>query len=320
MSPSLRNKLPVLRLVLVGLLLCAYLAGSYRSLSEASRRSLTLRDDLPNDCLRLKVNIASVNTKAAELTAHLEFRPLGQFAQDKITPTRDIELLINSAKGDQVFRFPKGERMYPIDVVFTLGGSTNEYPFDRHQASLWLLATTPRQRQKQGAAPEDKTFPSGTDVGLTHFEPLEVDTKRLLLNEPIPIAIDFSASVPGLKFDGQLSRGAGQGVTGILLSLSRSEEVIVLSLLVMVLMMVLSVSIFIMTLKATHPGRGLELVPLSLAMSLLFGLPALRNIQPDIPIIGIRGDLMSFISAEVIVAVSIIVIAWTWILRSSTSH
>ena len=115
------------------------------------------------------------------------------------------------------------------------------------------------------------------------------------------------------------AQGRGDGNSP---DLSRSEEVIVLSLLVMVLMMVLSVSIFIMTLKAPGrlPGRGLELVPLCLAMSLIFGLPALRNIQPDIPIIGIRGDLMSFISAEVIVAVSIIVIAWTWILRSSTSH
>jgi hypothetical protein len=51
----------------------------------------------------------------------------------------------------------------------------------------------------------------------------------------------------------------------------------------MVLMMVLAISIFIMSLKATRPGGGLKLVPLSLAISLLFGLPALRNIQPDVP-------------------------------------
>jgi len=107
----------------------------------------------------------------------------------------------------------------------------------------------------------------------------------------------------------------GQDLTGILLSLSRSEEALSISLLAMVLMMVLATSIFIMSLKAIHPGGGLELVPLSLAISLLFGLPALRNIQPDVPTIGMRGDLMSFIPAEVIVAVSIVVIAWTWILR-----
>jgi hypothetical protein len=121
------------------------------------------------------------------------------------------------------------------------------------------------------------------------------------------------------EIEGEITRAVGQDVTGILLSLSRSEEAMIISMLAMVLMMVLSISIYIMTLKATRPGAGLELVPLSLAMSLLFGLPALRNIQPDVPSIGMRGDLIPLMSAEVIVAVSIVVIAWTWILRPKSS-
>src|SRR5215471_10089515 len=141
----MRNKSLVLRVVLVGLLLSAYIIGFYRSLSETSRRTLRLQDARScNDCLLVRVNIVSVNTKTAELTAHLEFRPLGKFAKDKITPAKSLKLLINTARGDRELDFPKEERMDPIDAVFVLGGGTNEYSFDRHQASLWFFANTPR--------------------------------------------------------------------------------------------------------------------------------------------------------------------------------
>jgi len=44
--------------------------------------------------------------------------------------------------------------MDPIDAVFVLGGGTNEYPFDQHQASLWFFANTPKGSQKQVIALE----------------------------------------------------------------------------------------------------------------------------------------------------------------------
>jgi hypothetical protein len=316
----MKNKTLVLRVVVIALLLSAYLVGFYRSLSETSRRTLRLQDARTcDDCLLLKANIVSVNTKTAELVAHLEFRPQGKFAKDKVTPAKSLKLLINTARGDRELDFPKGERMDPVDAVFVLGGGTNEYPFDRHQASLWFFATTPKKSQKQIAAADAGGASAQNDVAPVHPQQLELDSKTLALNEPVPVAVSLSASVTGLRFEGQVTRTSGQDVTGILLNLTRSEEAMIISLLAMVLMMVLAISIFIMTLKATRPGGGLELVPLSLAMSLLFGLPALRNIQPDVPTIGMRGDLISFISAEVIVAVSIIVIAWTWILRPKAS-
>jgi hypothetical protein len=262
----------------------------------------------------VNVDVVSVNTKTAELVARLEFRPFGKFARDKVTPAKSLKLLINTARGGRELEFPKGERMDPVDAVFVLRGDTNEYPFDRHQASLWFFANTPKGSQKQPvASPSGLSAPN--DVAPADIQQFEVDSKTLALNEPVPVVVNLTASATGLRFEGQITRTIGQDFTGILLSLSRSEEAMIISLLAMVLMMVLAISIFIMSLKATQPGGGLELVPLSLAMSLLFGLPALRNIQPDVPTIGMRGDLRSFISAEVIVAVSIVVIAWTWILR-----
>ncbi|MBI3485217.1 MAG: hypothetical protein HY012_08715 [Acidobacteria bacterium] len=57
-------------------------------------------------------------------------------------------------------------------------------------------------------------------------------------------------------------------------------------------------------------------MPLSLAMSLLFGLPALRSIQRDVPSVGVLADYISFIWAELVVALSAVAIVWIWMVRS----
>jgi len=53
----------------------------------------------------------------------------------------------------------------------------------------------------------------------------------------------------------------------------------------------------------------------SLSVTLLFGLPALRNSQPAVPPLGAFGDYLSFLWAEQIVAVSAVVMIWTWLVR-----
>jgi hypothetical protein len=70
--------------------------------------------------------------------------------------------------------------------------------------------------------------------------------------------------------------------------------------------------------RITSPDKS-DLLPLSLSISLIFGLPALRNIQPGVPPVGVLGDYFSFIWAELFVAASAIIMMWTWLLRSNKS-
>jgi hypothetical protein len=84
----------------------------------------------------------------------------------------------------------------------------------------------------------------------------------------------------------------------------------------MILMSSLSVSLLAMVFKATTSGPRVDLVPLSISISLIFGLPALRNVQPGVPPVGAFGDYVSFIWAEIIVGLSAVIIIWTWLLRS----
>jgi hypothetical protein len=87
----------------------------------------------------------------------------------------------------------------------------------------------------------------------------------------------------------------------------------------MMLMSGLAMSLLGMVFKATTNGSPVDLVPLSISISLIFGLPAPRNPQPGVPPVGAFGDYISFIWAEIIVGVSAIIIIWTWLLRSHKS-
>ena len=84
----------------------------------------------------------------------------------------------------------------------------------------------------------------------------------------------------------------------------------------MLLMMALAISVLFMAARAIGADRQLDLQPLFLSVTLIFGLPALRNAQPGVPPLGAISDYMSFIWAENIVAFSAIVIMWTWLVRS----
>jgi hypothetical protein len=91
--------------------------------------------------------------------------------------------------------------------------------------------------------------------------------------------------------------------------------VIAVSLIVMLMMTALSMSLLAMAIRATTAEKT-DLLPLSVSISLIFGLPALRNIQPGVPPVGALVDYVTFIWAELIVAVSAVIIVWTWLLRS----
>jgi hypothetical protein len=78
----------------------------------------------------------------------------------------------------------------------------------------------------------------------------------------------------------------------------------------------LAMSLLGMVFKAAATGSKVDLVPLSISLSLIFGLPALRNVQPGVPPVGAFGDYVAFIWAEVIVGLSAVIIIWMWLLSS----
>jgi hypothetical protein len=313
------------RTLLVLSILVLYCVILFRNLDEGKRRSLQLRDDTDAaDHVAMSVLVTGVNPATQELTAQIALRPQGALALDEVTPAVDLKLLTNNVRSQQEFEFPKGKRMNRIEAVFPLNGELNKYPLDHYGTTLWLLMTTPAQKPQPksskipagSGAPESPKTAESAQGETSSAEPLAVGATALQQSTTVPLTVALSASTPGIKFSGNVSRENSLKVTGIELQIRRADNVIAVSILLMVLMIGLAMSLLGMVFKAMTFGSKVDLVPLSISISLIFGLPALRNVQPGVPPVGAFGDFLSFIWAEIIVGTSAIILIWTWLLRS----
>jgi len=308
----MRKKRTGLKTAFVFGIIAIYVASLVRGSTESTRRSLQLRDETPaQDRIAVSVVVTNVNPAAQELTAQLGFRLAGNIGRDEVTPANDLKLLINNVRGQQEFDFPQGKRMNRIEAVFPLNGNFNKYPFDRYETTMWLLITIP-------PAANQKQVSKVSEIQRqeTVHEALAVGAVTLQRSTPMPLSLAASAAIPGIKFQGSVTRNESTQVTGIALNLRRADNLISLSVLINLMMTGLAVSVLAMVLQATTAKGEYDLVPLSMSLSLIFGLPALRNVQPGAPPVGAFSDYIIFIWAELIVAVSAVVTVWQWVLRA----
>lgn len=261
--------------------------------------------------MSISIRVADVNLGTSELTARIGFLLEGGIARDPVTPAVDLKLFLNNIRGSQEIDFPRGRRIDTIQATFSLDGNVNKYPFDTYNTSIRTIVTKgsrvilsplPKDKRDQITSP-----PSEADSGLWVTAPQE--------NESLPIVSSIAASFPGMKFEGQRAERSGRGIGGFNLVIRRADQVIVVSIFVMVLMMTLAMSVLLMSIETLTSGERLDVLPLTLSVTLLFGLPALRNSQPAVPPLGVFGDYLSFLWAEQIVAVSAAVMIWTWLVR-----
>jgi hypothetical protein len=293
-----------------------YFSVLWLGLTEEGRRSLNILSPQPSseDFVTINVRVTSVDTAQGLLHERIRLIPMGRFAIDKTTPAIDLKLLLNSASGRQTVVFPKGDRIGAFDVTTLLAGNPNRYPFDTYTSGIDLLATAPSQKKI-----DDKVPVENSQGNTDSQEPgsLIVGTTDLNQSETIPIRENFTASIIGAKFSGSVTEeDATLKLTHTAVTMRRANSVITVSLVVMVIMFVLAISIVGMVFHvAALPGE-INLIPLSLCVALIFGLPALRNVQPDVPGVGVLSDYISFIWAEFMVSCSAITLAWIWITRA----
>jgi len=210
--------------------------------------------------------VTNVNPSRQELTAQLRFRLSGEIARDEVTPAVDLKLFINNF-GQQEFDFPKGRRMNRIEASFPLNGELNKYPLDRYESNLWLLVTTPAGKELSRVP----RLPQATIEPSIYSDDLGVGTSALQQNNPVPISLALTASVPGIKFAGQTVRSDESQLIRIALKLRRADNLICVSILVMLMMTCLALSVLAMVVRATtSEKRANDLVPLSMSLSLIF--------------------------------------------------
>jgi hypothetical protein len=304
----------ILRLSAVVAVMLVYFSVLWIGLTEESRRSLTIvkSSSSSDDFVIINMRITSIDTAQGLVRERIRLLPMGRFAIDKNTPATDLKLLLNSVSGNQTVVFPKGERIVPVDTTTLLSGNPNRYPFDRYTADIDILVTAP-SRKKAESVPEENLENNANPDSATS---LIIGTSDLSHSETIPIRENFTASIPGIKFSGTVTQDDTYKLMQTTIAMRRANNVISVSVFVMIITFILAISVVAMVFHVSATPGEMNLLPLSLCVTLIFGLPALRNIQPGVPPVGGFSDYLSFIWAEMMVSISAIALAWVWIVRS----
>ena len=296
---------------------------------EGDKRSAAVSDlgDKDPDHIEVDVKLVSIDPNKGDIVARLEFLPKGHFTTDEgSTLARDLKLFVNSATGKQELDFPKGKRMNPMEVVVNMyDGLVTDYPFDRHSAFLemyFLPGKAAGKEKTTEAAPKPAEAaptptPEATPAGEQQKKEEGAKTTEGAKpdEDDIPIGVDFVGSIPGFKIDAAKAKESTGDYVGIDMTIARASTTKFFSLFVMTMMWGLTIGVMLLTLSVVLRGRKVELAMFSFTAALLFAFAAVRNAQPGAPPIGTYSDFISFFWAEVIIALCLIILVFTWLLR-----
>ena len=294
--------------------------------AEGEKRSASVSDlgEKDPNHIEVAVKLMSIDPNKGDIVARLEFLPKGSYTTDEgLTLARDVKLFVNGATGKQETDFAKGKRMNPMEVTVQMyDGLVTDYPFDKHNAFLEMYFVPGKEEKKPAdAAKPAAAAPAPTPAPATDEdeEPTKAAEKKAEVEEKdddqIPIGVDFSASISGFKIDAVKAKESTDDYVGIDMTVSRAATTKFFSFFVMVMMWGLTISVLLMTLSVVLRGRKVELAMFSFSAALLFAFATVRNAQPGTPPIGTYSDFISFFWAEVIIALCLVLLVFTWLLR-----
>ena len=296
--------------------------------NEGELRSASISDTGEKDPnhIEVAVKLMSIDPNKGDVVARMEFEPKGIYiANDGLTLARDVKLLVNGATGKQEIDFPKGKRMNPMEVTVNMHeGLVTDYPFDKHKAYLEMYFLPGKEEKKstdtaakpaQAAAtptPAPETPPAGDEGTTEQPKKAEVEEEA---DDEISIGVDFEASISGFKIEAAKAKESTDDYVGIDMTIARASTTKFFSFFVMAMMWGLTIAVLLLTLSCVLRGRKVELAMFSFTAALLFAFAAVRNAQPGTPPIGTYSDFISFFWAEVIIALCLIALVFTWLLR-----
>lgn len=338
-------KMPATKEIIVGVALLVVFAVAvivvlniYKK--EGERRSATISEEGEKDPNHIEVfvKLLAVDPAKGDVSARLEFAPHGSYDKEETgVLVRPLKLYVNSATGKQEHDFPKDKRMNPVDVTISLyDGLVTDYPFDHHKAFLEMYFTDAAPKPAAAAAPgSDRTSasPASSAEAATGAAPAATpaaaaaqdgsapatttaqDDNDEAADDDVPIAVDFYGSIPGMKISARKDADSTDDYVGIDMEISRSSTVVFFSLFISFLMWGAAIGVLLLVLSVLLRGRKIEVGMFSFLSALLFAMVAVRNSQPGVPPIGTFSDFTSFFWAEVILALCLMTILFTWLLR-----
>lgn len=327
-KPATRDIIIGVGLLVVFAIAMLFVINAYQNEGEKRSAEISAEGQKDPNHIETFVKLLTVDPVKGDVTARLEFIPHGALAKENGTLAHKLKLNVNSATGKQEHEFPADKRMNPVEVVINMyDGLVTDYPFDHHSAFLELYMTTSAKAETpaksdsssssststadtEGAAP-----PANAEQGATPAEPKKESASTPSVEEEVPLAVDFYGSIPGMKIEAAKSADSDESYVGVEMKIGRSSTVRFFSLFIMALMWGAAIAVLFLVLSVILRGRKIEVGMFSFLSALLFALVAVRNSQPGVPPIGVFSDFAAFFWAEVILALCLLAIVFTWLLR-----
>jgi len=221
--------------------------------------------------------VTSIDPAGDAVTVRLEFGPLGDYTRGKIALARPVLVIISTAKGRSELNFAAGSVMSPTEATVALtGGELLDYPFDRYESGLVVLARTPR-------------------------------------GERVPVSMEVSTGFNGFRITTTRDTFIGEPIARF--KLRRATTTIFFALFIDVIFWAVALTAFGLALRLVERRRKFEAGFTSFLAALLFAFPAVRNTLPGDPPIGALNDFLAFFWTEAVVAVAMIVLLVTYYVR-----
>jgi hypothetical protein len=248
--------------------------GSLQATSDAGADSVAGLD--------ITVEPTEVNAVTNQATARLTFKATDASLTDGTRLTQNVRVDVQSAGGDQEFRFPAGTVMSPQSLTIALDGEMAYYPFDTHTGDISVSADT---------------FQKGADGTPESVAPVYVNVGA---NGGVS---GWAASVDTQELPGSANVG---------FAFNRAFSTQIFALMLLALAVILAAATLIVGFLVASERRRAEIGLMSWTAALLFALPALRTFMPNSPPIGAAIDIYVYlwVMAGAIAAAVIMIVSW----------
>jgi hypothetical protein len=220
------------------------------------------------------------NNFAYKLTAI--FAPSGSYESANNRLSRTLQIYVDGRLVVAQAGQPISEQTYTLTFS---DGDNDRYPFDvyTHEVEMYAIEFANATQIAEG----DVTY--------------------------VPLAVIFGGAIQGWTITSKMLTGTLKTDVLVSVSMTRSITTQFFSIFVITLMWLLSLSILSLTVSLYVRKRKVEPPMLALSVALLFAMPAIRNVQPGVPPIGITIDAVGFFWNMSIIAICAILLTWNYI-------
>ena len=266
-------------MVFVGLWLGTFLihTGEGHDKSE----DFLLEKEVPKDHVVILMSPATIDTVKDLARFKLDFYPQGKYANPQTNyPAMAFTLNVpdtDPKKQEHVIK--AGQKPKSVEVDVDVEGEINAYPLDHYATQMYAVLSE-----------------AGGQV--------------------IPVVYRYKDKLSGMDSIATIDEESQkQGYLVLNTTIKRTLEVRLYSYFINTMIALLALAVVGVTYLVVVSGRKVEFGQMTWIGATLFVFVSMRNSQPSVPTFGTTLDVLVFFWAEVLTALSLVLIALTWMKR-----